>query len=335
MTLHSRSKTVSGTAAPATAPAPSLPPLLRSELLSSLPGLVHGFSTRRGGVSTVYAVRPRRSQRAQRSLPADFGELNLGLTPEDTRDNVEENLRRFLAALASGRTPGGKVSGLRLVTLKQIHSALVWRDREGQASGDGIWTTAPGVCVGIRVADCVPILLADRRRQAVAAVHAGWRGTLARIVEKAVGELRAAGSRPDDLVAAIGPCIRKCCYSVGPEVVQAFRGRFDDAATLFGDAEGDPVRDRFPMLFLTGAPPGHPYDARWNNDIGARLDLAEANRRQLLAAGLAATAVDLLPYCTACQPELFFSYRREGTQTGRMLAAIGRLPAKTGTSRSI
>jgi len=307
----------------------SLPPLLRSELLSSLPGVVHGFSTRRGGVSTVYA-RPQRAQRAQRSLPADFGELNLGFTPDDTRENVEENLRRFLAALTVGRAP----TPLHLVTLKQIHSALVWRDRDGQARGDGVWTSTRNVCVGVRVADCVPILLADRRRPAVAAVHAGWRGTLARIVEKAVGELLAAGSRPEDLVAAIGPSIRQCCYSVGPEVVQAFQGRFPETSGLFGDAEGDPVRDRFPMLFLTGAPPGHPYDARWNNDIGARLDLAEANRRQLVAAGLPAAAIDVLPYCTACQPELFFSYRREGAQTGRLLAAIARLPAPRRGSHS-
>lgn len=102
---------------------------------------------------------------------------------------------------------------------------------------------------------------------------------------------------------------------------QAFRARFDYADELFLEAEDDPLRTRYPMLFLTGAPPGHPYDPRWNPSPQLRLDLAAANRRQLLQIGLPSDAIEVLPYCTACHPELFYSHRRG--DTGRMLSAIG------------
>jgi YfiH family protein len=268
--------------------------LLTSPLLTDLPWLVHGFSTRSGGVSTAY----------NRAC-----DLNLGHTPEDTADHVRENERRFLAALGEGRA-------LELLRIHQIHSTIVWRDPERTASGDGLFTTQPGRALSVRTADCVPILLADTRLRAVAAVHAGWRGTVERIVEKSVGELRAQlSSDPAHLRAVIGPSIRGCCYTVGAEVVEAFQARFPYAADLFSATEPNPVHQRFPRLFPDGVPGDHSKHA-------ARLDLAEANRRQLLAAGLRAENIDVLPYCTACRADLFFSHRRDAGHTGRMAAAI-------------
>lgn len=209
-----------------------------------------------------------------------------------------------------------------VIVLKQVHGDLIWQDAKHGQVGDGQMTRRAGRLLAVRTADCCPILMADVRRHAVAAVHAGWRGTLAGIAGKAVGEMRAAfGSRPEDLRVAIGPSNRGCCYEVGEEVREAFRARFAYADELFSEADDDPVRNRYPMLFLTGAPPGHPYDPRWNPAVKLRLDVTEANRRQLLDTGLSQAAVEILPYCTGCRPDLFFSHRRgEG---GRMLAVIG------------
>lgn len=210
-----------------------------------------------------------------------------------------------------------------VVVLKQVHGDLIWRDAKVKQVGDGHCTDRPGRLLGIRTADCCPILIADVRRHVVAAVHAGWRGTLARVAEKAVGELRAAfGSRPEDLRAAIGPSNRGCCYEVGDEVRESFRSQFAYADELFVEADDDPVRNRYPMLFMTGAPPGHPYDPRWNPAAKLRLDVAEANRRQLVDAGLSQAAVEISQYCTQCCPDLFFSHRRG--ESGRMLSLIGK-----------
>ncbi|MGH9485402.1 MAG: polyphenol oxidase family protein, partial [Terriglobales bacterium] len=181
----------------------------------------------------------------------------------------------------------------RLLMLRQVHGNAVWQDpRPGQA-GDGMISRSPGTLLTIRTADCCPVLLVDVQRRAVAAVHAGWRGTLARVAQVAVGEMRAAfGARPEDIRAAIGPCIRGCCYEVGDEVRQAFAARFAAADTWFQSAEPDPVRSRYPMLFLTGAPPGHPRDPRWNPILPLRLDLQMALRAQLEDAGVASAAIE-------------------------------------------
>jgi YfiH family protein len=307
-----RSAAPSNTAAETTAGATPVP--LRADVLSALPWLRHGFSTRAGGVSTAYSER-------------GAGELNCGRTPEDTEKNVAENRRRFIAALSGPRGAEGiaraSTAGRpELLHVHQIHSAIVWRDPAPGAAGDGLFTAAAMKAVSVRVADCVPILIADRRLRAVAAVHAGWRGTVQHVAERAVGEMRRdIGSDPADLVAAIGPSIRRCCYEVGNEVIEAFESQFDYTAELLEPGEPDPVHSRYPMLFMTGAPPGHPYDPRWNRDLPARLDLAEANRRQLIATGLAADSIEVMPYCTSCRRDLFFSHRRDQGVTGRMMAA--------------
>ena len=169
----------------------------------------------------------------------------------------------------------------------------------------------------------MPILIADTRRRAIAAVHAGWRGALQRIVEKAVGEMRRAfDSDPADLVAAIGPSIRACCYEVGPEVVDAFRGRFR-ASGDFSQARTAEENDRVPALRslqpLSTRPPGRgPEDA-----ASVHLDLIAVARSQLQTAGLRASAIHVAPFCTACRTDLFYSFRKEGSLAGRMMAVIG------------
>lgn len=182
------------------------------------------------------------------------------------------------------------------VTLRQIHSAGVYNahgltDRACQ--GDGLATVEVSRTIGVRTADCVPILLLDARRRAVAAVHAGWRGTTARIVERAIASMSDwFGTGPTDLYAAIGPCIRECCYEVGMEVASEFTELFPE----------------------------------WQPVTGKRhVNLVEANRRQLQTAGVLPGHIADCGLCTFCLPEYFFSFRREPANAGRMLSAICRL----------
>ena len=336
--------------------------------------LRHGFSTRAGGVSSIYGERS----------------LNLGFTKEDDAANVAENRRRLVGAVAG-------VGKARLVTLGQIHSGLIrviGREgaEDGEAAnptsqkrdahpseqarrgprdahpseqarrgprdahpseqarrgprdvghpvlegrletadgravlrGDGMMTNVPGVMLGVQVADCVPVLVADVRRRAVAAFHAGWRGTLKRIVERGIGTLRLRyGSRPEDLVAVVGPAIGACCYAVGEAVRHEFESQFAYAEELFSEVyDSDPVREKYPLLFLTARAPGH-------SNIGPQihLDLWEANRRQLLDAGLKAKRIAVMGECTACARVKggglkYFSHRGESGFAGRMMGVVG------------
>ena len=195
--------------------------------------------------------------------------------------------------------------------------------REKPWKADGLMTDKPGLLLGVQTADCIPVLVADRKRRAVAAFHAGWRGTVERIVETGVGRMRLEfGSRPEDLIAAIGPGIGPCCYAVGEEVLSGFESQFAYALELFRDVyDSDPVRTKYPMLFLTQRAPGH-------STIGPslHLHLVEANRRQLLAAGLKPRSINVVGGCTSCQPELFFSHRASKGRAGRMMSVIGVRP---------
>jgi len=290
--------------------------ILRAQQLSKLPWLLHGFSTRAGGFSGAYGE----------------GTLNLGFTQHDDRASVERNRATFLRELGAVTKPrrGLPRAGASLwplITLRQIHSDIIRRVEtipgsppKEPLSGDGLITATPGLLLAIQTADCLPVILVDSKRHAIGVFHAGWRGTLKRIVEKGVGEMhRCFGTNPRDLKAAIGPGIQCCCYEVGDEVRIKFESQFEYGSSLFREIkESDPVREKYPLLFLSARAPGH-------SDLPKKifLDLVEANRQQLLAAGVPAKGIEASPLCTNCNPELLFSYRAEHGKTGRMMGAAG------------
>jgi YfiH family protein len=293
-------------------PKPGKLNILRASHLSKLSWLVHGFSTRPGGFSRAYG--------------ADA--LNLGFTKDDSKAAVERNRAAFMRELgaASNRGKDSRRAGSQrwpLVTLRQVHSDVVRfvdSPADAQLVGDGLITSTPGLLLGIQTADCLPVILVDPKRRAVGVFHAGWRGTVKRIVEKGVGEMRRRfRSQPRDLKAAIGPGIQGCCYEVGGEVREQFESQFAYAEKLFREVEQrDPVREKYPMLFLTARAPGHSVLPK-----KIFLDLVEANRQQLLEAGVPPKSIEASPLCTNCRPDLLFSYRAEKGKTGRMMAVVG------------
>jgi YfiH family protein len=290
---------------PTRVPANSKLQILETEHLEKIPWLIHGFTTRQGGYSRAYGGHA----------------LNLGFTKTDSKPAVERNRAAFLASLgANGRRPWS------LVTMRQIHSDVIHaisKPLDEPLVGDGMITNVPGLILAVLTADCLPVVLADPKNHAVGVFHAGWRGTVKRIVEKGVGAMRLHfGSRPGDLEAAIGPGVRNCCYTVGEEVRDKFHSQFAYAAKLFHEIkESDPVREKYPMLFLTARAPGHS-----TLPVNIFLDLAEANRRQLLEAGVSAKRIQTVQLCTACKTDLLFSHRAEKGITGRMMAVAGIRP---------
>lgn len=270
--------------------------ILQLDPFSKLPWLVHGFSTRHGGVSSLDGQQV----------------LNLSFTDWDTRENVARNRSVFLSTI------GGE--SLTLVAVKQIHSAVIQcfaGEPEAVRTGDASSTAAAGLLLAIQTADCVPILLVDPRKRAVAAIHAGWRGTLARITQKAAGTMqREFASRPADILAAIGPSIGPCCYEVGAELVTQFSSQFADASDYFDEARTG--EEPNPLQWLNMYPPGHQPPPK-----AVHLDLRTANRSQLLAAGLRGQNIFASDLCTGCRPDLFFSYRKEGQRSGRLLSVVG------------
>ena len=303
VTVRKKSATSNPRRRAASTATPSLE-ILHAPSLASIPWLVHGFSTRPGGVSTCYGGKT----------------LNLGLTEHDTKTNVERNRQSFLKVLEATDKDG---KAWPLVQVKQIHSATVHRVDVASSepvAGDGMITNVPGLLLAIKTADCVPVLIADVKRKVVGAFHAGWRGTAARIVEKGVGEMRRQfGSVPRDLRAAIGPCVRRCCYSIGPEVVAEFESQFAYADELFEEVfDSNAIHIRYPLLFLNQRAPGH-------GDLGPEihLDLVKANRRQMEEAGVRSENISVVEGCTSCDTTRFFSHRQEFGKTGRMMAAVG------------
>ena len=263
------------------------------------PWLTHGFSTRVGGFSRAYGREA----------------LNLGFTQKDSRTAVARNRAAFLASL-------GVPDAERLVTLRQVHSDVIHHVTEPPGKplvGDGLVSDAPGLALAVLVADCLPVMVVDPKTRAVGVFHAGWRGTVMRIVEKGVGRMRMHfGSRARDLRAAIGPGVHNCCYKVGEEVRENFQSQFAYADALFHEIkESDPVREKYPLLFMTMRPPGHS-----RLPVNLFLDLVEANRRQLLAAGLSRRNIWASELCTSCNTGLLFSHRAENGDTGRMMGLV-------------
>ena len=253
-------------------------------------GFANGFSTRGGGTSPM----PERS-------------LDLAGFNEDTAENILENRRRFLKLFPN---PNGtsawalagcwQVHGADVRLIKELAEAKPAEDSRGDTIYcDAILSNARGVLAGVKTADCVPILIGDPATGAFAAVHAGWRGTLAQVAVKALERMVTEfGTKTEDVRVAIGPAAGACCYEVGTDVIDAFSSAF-------------PAHDLFTAT----------------REHHACIDLLKSNREQLLAAGVAAERVNIAPLCTMCRTDLFFSYRREKNvqgKVGRLMSVIGR-----------
>ena len=270
--------------------------------------------------------------------------FNLGYSVTRDSDAVTRNRKRLLRELGA--------TSLQLLTLRQRHTDIVRpvrredrKDLKGRKDTGGAWrlpgdavvTDAPGLLLAVQVADCVPILLFEPRRCVVAAVHAGWRGTVKRITEKAVGVMRQQfGADPDRIRAAVGPSIRRCCYEVGREVVDAFTSQFGDGNDLVRTIEPSPheVHWQQPVsaLLRRGDDPRgsrRPRPAVTAPDATQYfLDLEAANRLQLEAAGIPGKNIWSAPHCTVCNTDRFFSHRAEHGKTGRQMGLVGILPDK-------
>jgi polyphenol oxidase len=251
------------------------PSRLESALLREA-GFRHAFFTRCGGVSEP-----------------PWDSLNFAISVGDAPESVRRNLA--IAATALGVEPR------RLYMLSQVHgtaSRVLGGDEEPdevvRSVGDITLSRAPGVACGVRVADCVPVLVGDRASGAAVAIHSGWRGTVAGAATAGIAALRVLIEGEGDLVAAIGPHIASCCFEVGDDVASAL-------AACSSAGEGAVLRER-------GAKP--------------RVDLRRIVRAQLVDAGLALACIDDVPGCTVCEPARFHSYRRDGARSGRMLSAI-------------
>jgi len=270
--------------------------ILQLAPFSRLPWLVHGFSTRHGGATAL----------------DDENVLNLGFMEWDSPENVNANRKKFQAALGA--------NDLTLAPLKQVHSSLLRPFASAPTQpckGDASSTGTPGLLLAVQTADCVPVLLVDPKKRAVAAIHAGWKGTLARIAEKAVGRMHYEyGSKPGNLLAAVGPSVGPCCYEVAADFVAKFTAQFADAADYFDEPRSG--EEPNPLQWLNMMPPGHQPPPK-----AVRLDLRKANRSQLLAAGVRAKNIFVSDLCTACRTDLFFSYRKEGALSGRLMSVIG------------
>ena len=260
-----------------------------SEGMAAAGGVVHGFSTRQGGVSQgIYAS------------------LNLGFLRGDERENVVENYRRFCTAI------GADVDSL--VLSNQVHSDVVrvctsadrgkGFDRPGDYEADGLMTDVPGLGLVVFAADCLPVLLYDPVRQAVAAVHAGWRGTALGIVGRAVEQMGACyGSRPEDILAAIGPGISRCCFETHEDVPNAMTEALGAGA----------------LRFIEVLPNGKFH-----------VDLKGLNALRLERAGVLGAHIAVSPDCTVCLSDKYWSHRVTRGERGSQAALIQLTDGGTG-----
>ncbi|MFN2493383.1 MAG: peptidoglycan editing factor PgeF [Pyrinomonadaceae bacterium] len=249
-------------------------------------GFANGFSTRIGGAS-----------------PMPVSALNLAGFNEDSAENILENRRRFLKLFAGDWSLAGcwQVHGADVRLVKDPEDAKPAEDARGETVYcDAIVSNARGVMAGVKTADCVPILIGDPGTGAFAAVHAGWRGTLAEVVLKALDRMAAEyKAKPQDVQVAIGPAAGSCCYEIGADVIAPFRSKFASSDKLL----------------------------RQTRENHACIDLLEANRSQMISTGVDESRINIAPLCTMCRPDLFFSYRREKSvrgKVGRLMSVIGR-----------
>ncbi|AUD02530.1 peptidoglycan editing factor PgeF [Spirosoma pollinicola] len=240
-------------------------------LFSPFSTLIAAESTRHGGVS-----------------PAPFESLNLGINTADDAENVDENRRRFFSSVGA--------STCQFASSHQIHGTeILYATEAGRFEGyDALITNKPGLLIGVTVADCVPILIYDQHQQAVAAIHAGWRGTVEGIVTKTLAAMQQQfGTQAEHCYAYVGTCIDDCAFEVGPDVADQFASAFK---RLDKDSEKSFV------------------------------DLKAANAHLLTDFGIPATQIAISPFSTVLNNDTYFSYRAEHGQTGRMLAVIGLKP---------
>lgn len=235
--------------------------VIRPDIFSHIPQLVAGVSTRHGGVSSQA-----------------YQSLNLGVHTDDDPAAISSNLGLFCADLG--------ISPNALARSYQVHGAEIWTTSEAgyQTGFDAVLTSEQGIFAGVGIADCCPILLADPVRISVAAIHAGWKGTVAQIVHKTASAMIAGGSNPTDILAYIGPCISLAHFEVGDEVAEQF---------AYKEKRG----------------------SRWH------VDLKLANAAQLRDLGI--SQIEISEYCTVANNDVFYSHRKENGVTGRMLAVIG------------
>jgi len=257
-------------------------PFFAADGLTAAGGVVHGFSTRLGGASAGM-----------------WDSLNLGVSRGDNSDHVRENYRRLFSAI-------GAKEDSPMAMCDQVHGTFVHNVTVADCKqdpytkiglqGDGLMTAIPGIALVVFASDCIPVLLYDPKRRVIAALHAGWRGTAAGIVTKAVEQMKQIyGSDPADILAAIGPGIDKCCFETHEDVPNAM------TAALAGNS--------LPFIQL-----------KENGKFS--VDLKGINARRLELAGLSPDHIAACPECTCCQPERFWSHRRQGTQRGSMAAVI-------------
>lgn len=249
-------------------------PFIYSSLLAGV-GVTALFTTRRGGVS-----------------PAPFDSFNFGSDLGDSDIHIKANLQKLITSAELTSIPH---------QVEQVHgSALYWASGSGQShdqQADILLSMDPTAALAVKTADCLPVLLADAEAGIIAAVHAGWRGTAARIIISAVDEMIKHGAQTDRIRASLGPCIGPCCFEIGIDTADQLRNCCDGASSYISDCS--------------------PFHA----------DLKSVNRLQLLESGLKNGQIESLGHCTFCQPQQYFSYRRDGKKTGLHLAVVA-LPHK-------
>ncbi len=251
--------------------------------LEAVPGIVHAFSSRIGGVSEGV-----------------LSSMNLGFSRNDDPENVRENFRRIAAAVGFSPDRAVLSDQTHTVNVRSVTSADCGKGltrKKDYQDVDGLLTDEPGVVLTTFYADCVPLYFVDPVHRAVGLSHSGWRGTVNDIAGVTVDRMRTLyGTRPEDLIAAIGPSICRDCYEVGEDVIEAFRAHYPE--------------EIWPLLFV-------------KNEHGKfQLDLWEACRQNLLAAGLKPQKIAVTDLCTCCNPDVLFSHRASKGQRGSLAAFL-------------